>query len=147
MMEYWCSTYRKPGTLAAMMVRFVDDLLQAETVGYPMIDYSRREEDPERVFRLKVVLLYICADYPGLSEISGFGGHANSRCQCHWCMHPTPQYLPSRACFTNYRDTLPLDNPGRTRSYDEHPPPKMRTHDESVAQACISLWNRRVMRD
>jgi hypothetical protein len=125
-----------------MLVRLVDDLLQGEQVGYPTVDHSRRVGDLERDFLLKVVLLYICADCPGLADISGFGGYANSLCQCHWCWHKTPQFLPSRASFLGNSDSLPLGHPLRVNSYETHPPPKLRTHDESVAQVTAkSLMN------
>lgn len=75
---------RKPGHLCAVMHAIVDDMLFWED-GQVVEDTSKLQGDPERWFRLRVMLLYWCGDYPGQGEASGFSHAASGSKACHWC--------------------------------------------------------------
>ena len=75
---------RKPSNICAAMHAIVDDLLHWEE-GEPMEDHSKRADAIDRFFRLRVLLLYWCGDYPGQGESSGFSHSAMSSHACHWC--------------------------------------------------------------
>jgi hypothetical protein len=94
-------------SLFPVQVRFVDDLLAGQKRGYECVDSSRNEGDPERYFRLKVILLLWVGDYPGQAKMSGFSHASTGLRQCHWCKHRTPIYLPSRALFLDNFKHLP----------------------------------------
>jgi hypothetical protein len=67
----------------AFMTVFVDELLWGETDGFRTVDHSRPMSDPERIFWLKVILLFWVGDYPGLGKVSAMK-HAGAH-GCHWC--------------------------------------------------------------
>jgi hypothetical protein len=75
---------RKPSHLCAIMHAIVDDLLLWED-GQPVEDYSKPINDRARFFKMCVMLLYWCGDYPGQGEASGFSHAAMSSKACHWC--------------------------------------------------------------
>ena len=58
--------------MRAVMSVIADDLHVGETTGYPVVDCSRPLGDPDRLFNMKVVLLYVCADFPAQRLASGF---------------------------------------------------------------------------
>ena len=82
---------RKPSHLCAVMHAIVDDLLCWED-GQVVEDHSKQENDPERWFTLRALLLYWCGDYPGQGEASGFGHSAMSSRACHWCDGEAGEY-------------------------------------------------------
>ena len=124
---------RKPKSLSAMFARIVDDLHLGQTAGYPCLDAQTGTS-----FSLKTILLLWVGDYPGQGAASGFAHASCGRFQCHWCLHETPTYLPSRALFLHNVDHLPQGHPLRRflqRDYQEFGPPPLRQHDECVRRA------------
>lgn len=80
----WERVERKPKTLQPLMHALVDDLLHWEDGGW-VVDHSADDDDPDRLFFLRCILLYWCGDYPGQGEASGFSHAASSSKACHWC--------------------------------------------------------------
>jgi hypothetical protein len=75
---------KKAHNLTPLMVMAADDLLMWED-GQMVCDYTKSINDPKRTFKLRVVMLYWVADYPGHGEVSGFNHEANHFHNCHWC--------------------------------------------------------------
>ena len=76
-------SFRDPKSMRAFMIVFVDELLWGETTGFRIVDYAKDVSDPERVFWMKVILLFWVGDYPGLGKVSAMK-HAGQK-GCHWC--------------------------------------------------------------
>ena len=108
-----------------MLHVLVDDLLLGETQGYPVTDCSRRVGDPMREFYVRVVLLYVCGDYPALAKASGFA-HAGGY-ECHYCHDDSPSIngRPTHGCFCRW---LPQGDALRADARLK------RQHDKYVAQ-------------
>ena len=85
-----------------MLHVLVDDLLVGETRGYAVVDTSRRVGDPRRDFRLRVILLYVCGDWPALGKAAGFS-HAGDY-ECHYChdISTTVNGRPTHGCFCRW---------------------------------------------
>jgi hypothetical protein len=75
---------RKPSHLCAVMHAVVDDMLFWED-GQDVEDHSKHAGAHDRLFLLRVCLLYWCGDYPGQGEASGFSHAAAGKKACHWC--------------------------------------------------------------
>jgi hypothetical protein len=78
----WERAPSKPKTLSPLLHLLADELLFWED-GQMVIDHSKDLEDPDRVFKLRAILLFWCGDYPGLGEATSFM-HAGENA-CHWC--------------------------------------------------------------
>jgi hypothetical protein len=63
---------RSPKCLAPMMLRIADELHMLYYVGIRAVDYSLHENNQDREFVLRCVLLFWIGDYPGQGETSGF---------------------------------------------------------------------------
>jgi hypothetical protein len=117
--------------MAAFHTVFVDECLWGQTRGFRTIDHSRLESDPERVFWLKVMLLFWVGDYPGLAKCSGFihaGGYA-----CHWCEGYFYPHSPGHnVCVhdrRNLRDGHPFRKDPRWGPHEVLPPNTLRSHE------------------
>jgi hypothetical protein len=69
--------------LQAAFTVLLDEMLWGETEGFRTVDHSKALGDPDRVFWLKVILLFWVADYPGLAKVANMK-HAGAY-GCHWC--------------------------------------------------------------
>jgi hypothetical protein len=78
----WERAPKKPSSLSPLLHVLTDDLLMWED-GQMVVDHNKAEDDPDRIFKLRAILLYWCGDYPGLGEASGFAH--SGKCACHWC--------------------------------------------------------------
>ena len=119
------------------MTVFVDELLWAETDGFRIVDHSKPVGDPDRVFRLKVILLFWVADYPGMGKMASMkhqGAYG-----CHWCKgYFYPHSAGHNVCVCNrrnlrpnhpYRDDVRWDTP------ESRDPIGLRTSAEVEAQS------------
>lgn len=79
--EYWdrdahtgkpIRVLRSPKSLQPMMYRIADELYSLYHVGIRVVDYSLHQNNVDRVFILRCILLYWIGDYPGQGEVSGF---------------------------------------------------------------------------
>lgn len=106
----------------------------AEDHGIRCVDSSCAPDDPDRVFYMQVVLLFLVADYPGMAKFTGFGHHNCGFKHCHWCNHTTPLYLQGRAVFRDHASYLPPGDPLRDDAVEpnSNPPPSPRTIAETV---------------
>jgi hypothetical protein len=70
-----------PASLQPMMTVFADEMYRLYDEGMMIEDFSRPKSDPNRWFLMRVVLLLMIGDYPGLGEItdmkSGIPSHIN----------------------------------------------------------------------
>jgi hypothetical protein len=82
--ERWERVDRAPKSLIPMLYALVDDLLHWQD-GEFVEDASLPRDHPERVFKLRAILLYWCGDYPALAEVSGFSHGTPNNGMCHWC--------------------------------------------------------------
>lgn len=82
--EQWERVDRKPTTLIPLLYALADDLLHWED-GEFIEDNNLPREHPDRVFKLRAILLYWCGDYPGLAEVTGFKHGTPNNGMCHWC--------------------------------------------------------------
>ena len=78
----WERAPKKPSSLSALLIVLTDELLSWED-GQMVEDFNKAENDPARTFKMRVVLLYWCGDYPGLGETTCFA-HSGENA-CHWC--------------------------------------------------------------
>jgi hypothetical protein len=65
-----------------MMAVFADEMYRLYEEGMWIEDFSRHLNDPTRWFRMRVVLLLMIGDYPGLGEITDM----RSSSPAHICM-------------------------------------------------------------
>jgi hypothetical protein len=123
--------------MEAFMVVFVDELLWGETEGFRTVDHSKPPSDPDRVFWLKVILLYWVGDYPGLAKCAnmkhaGFYG-------CHWCKGYFYTHSPGHnVCIhnrRNLRDNHPYRTDARWPHRENRYPVPLRERAEVEAQA------------
>jgi hypothetical protein len=78
-----------------------DDLHIGETRGYRVYDSTRLAGDSDRIFFLKVILLFVQGDYPAQAKCSGMT-HAGRYC-CHWCLFQVFFFsLPSLIMILTY---------------------------------------------
>ena len=119
------------------MTVFLDELLWAETNGFRTVDHSKDISDPDRVFWLKVILLYWVGDYPGLAKCAdmkhaGFYG-------CHWCKGYFYSHSPGHNVCIHNRRNLRHNHPYRTDArwgpHETRDPPPLRTSEEVAAQS------------
>ena len=80
--DKWERAPRKPSTLSPLLTVLADDLASWED-GEMVEDYSKDIGDPDRIFKMRAILLFWCGDYPGLGEATSFS-HAGENA-CHWC--------------------------------------------------------------
>jgi hypothetical protein len=66
-----------------MVDRVIEELLEAQNTGLKITDYSLPEHDPDRIFKLKLILLMAVGDYPAQGKLTNFL-HCGVR-PCHWC--------------------------------------------------------------
>jgi hypothetical protein len=129
---YMCSD---PKNLEPAMLMLVDELLTAQTTGFPTNDFSKDPSDPEFLFRLKVILLIALGDYPGTGKVAHMH-HAGFRA-CHWCWHRFDTQNMGHACAVNQRSHLDFTDPYRTHAAfgaTEHAArPAFRTHAEYIS--------------
>jgi len=123
--------------MEAFMTVFVDELLWGETEGFRTIDHSKDLSDPDRVFWLKVILLFWVGDYPGLEKCAAMK-HAG-RYGCHWCMgYFFAHSRGHNVCIHNRRNLRP-NHPYRTDArwgpHETRAPPPLRTTDEVESQS------------
>ena len=71
-----------PASLQPMMAVFADEMYRLYEEGMWIEDFSRHLNDPTRWFRMRVVLLLMIGDYPGLGEITDM----RSSSPAHICM-------------------------------------------------------------
>jgi hypothetical protein len=89
--------------MQAFMTVFVDEMLWGETDGFKTVDHSKELSDPERVFWLKVILLFWVGDYPGLAKCAAMK-HAGAY-GCHWCKGFFYRHSPGHnVCIFNRRN-------------------------------------------
>jgi hypothetical protein len=100
--------YRSATCLQVMVDRLVEELLQAQNQGLAMIDYSLPVNDPDRIFKLKLILLMTVGDYPAQAKLTNFL-HCGKR-PCHWCNMDFAWYLPGHNVNCNHRTLLPPDH-------------------------------------
>ena len=100
--------YRSAHSLQVMVDRLVEELLQAQNHGLKTVDYSLPENDPDRIFMLKLILLMTVGDYPAQAKLSNFL-HCGSR-PCHWCNMDFKWYLPGHNINFNHRTLLPPEH-------------------------------------
>jgi hypothetical protein len=90
----------------AFMTVFVDECLWGETEGFRIVDHSKAPTDPQRVFWLKVLLLFWVGDYPGLGKCASMkhiGAYG-----CHWCKgYFYPHSSGHNVCIYNRRHLRP----------------------------------------
>jgi hypothetical protein len=128
---------RDPPSMRAFMTVFVDELLWGETEGFRIVDHSKALDDPDRVFWMKVILLFWVGDYPGLGKCASMK-HAGAY-GCHWCKAYFFPHSPGHnVCIHNRRFLRPnhpyrTDERWGTRETRDAPP--LRTTDEVEAQA------------
>ena len=97
--------------MRAFMTVFVDELLWGETDGFTTVDHSKPLGDPDRVFQLKVILLFWVGDYPGLAKCAAMkhaGAHA-----CHWCKGFFYPHSPGHNVCIHNRRYLRKNHPYR----------------------------------
>ena len=63
---------RSPLSLEPMMLRVADELYGLYHTGVRIVDFSLHENNLNRVFIMRCILLYWIGDYPGLGEVSFF---------------------------------------------------------------------------
>ena len=61
-----------PSSLQPMMFVFADEMYKLYHSGAWIEDFSRPSTDPGRRFRMRVILLFLIGDYPGLAELTDF---------------------------------------------------------------------------
>ena len=128
---------RDPLSLQPILVRITDELLTLQKKGVLVQDASLSEDDENYSFYLKVILLFVVADYPGLGKLSGFSHQG--RYACHWCKHPFLYLFKGHNCAVHNRRQLPSDHPFRTNvsfgQHEQRDPPPIRTHARSVRES------------
>jgi hypothetical protein len=121
----------------AFMTVFVDELLRGETAGFNIVDHSKALSSPDRVFRLKIILLFWVADYPGMGKCAhmkhaGFYG-------CHWCMGYFYTHSQGHNVCIHNRRFLRKNHPYRTDErwgpHETRDPPQLRTTAQVEAQS------------
>ena len=122
----------------AFMTVFVDELLWGETEGFRTVDHSKDGSDPDRVFWLKVILLFWVGDYPGMGKCASMK-HAGAH-GCHWCDGFFYAHSPGHNVCIHNRRNLRANHPFRqdvTRwgSTETRGPVPNRTHDDVEAKA------------
>jgi hypothetical protein len=96
----------------AFMTVFVDELLWGETQGFRIVDHSKDVSDPDRVFWMKVILLFWVGDYPGLGKCAAMK-HAG-RYGCHWCKGFFYAHSQGHNVCIHNRRNLRMNHPYRT---------------------------------
>jgi hypothetical protein len=131
------SECRDPPSMTAFLTVFVDELLWGETHGFRIVDHSKALNDPDRVFRLKTILLFWVGDYMGLGKCanmrhSGFYG-------CHWCQGYFYTHSAGHNVCIHNRRNLRANHPYRTDARWDHRDPRgpvpLRTKEEVEAQS------------
>jgi hypothetical protein len=123
--------------MRAFMIVFVDELLWGETKGFRIVDHSKARDDPDRVFWMKVILLFWVGDYMGLGKCSAMlhsGAYG-----CHWCKgFFYPHSAGHNVCIYNRRFLRahhPYRQDARWGPPETRAAPPMRTSDEVEAQS------------
>jgi len=123
--------------MTAFMVVLTDELLWAETDGFRTVDHSKTTSDPDRVFWMKVILLFWVGDYPGLAKCSHMK-HAGFYA-CHWCKGYFYSHSPGHQVCIHNRRNLRANHPYRTdprwTTREKRDPIPLRTRDEVEAQS------------
>jgi hypothetical protein len=78
----WERAPKKPKSLSALLHVLTDELLMWED-GQMVEDFNKAVDAPDRMFKMCVILLFWCGDYPGLGETTCFA-HSGENA-CHWC--------------------------------------------------------------
>jgi hypothetical protein len=94
-----------------MMNLLADDLLEGQTNGYTIKDMSSHREEHERVFQLKVLLLFWVGDYPGQGKASMMT-HCG-KFACHWCKQYFHTISTGKSIPIDTRKHLPAGHPMR----------------------------------
>ena len=119
------------------MTVFVDEMLWGETEGFRTVDHSKDISDPDRVFWLKVILLFWVGDYPGLAKCAAMK-HAGAY-GCHWCKGFFYPHSPGHnvCCFNrrNLRANHPYRTDARWGAPETRTPHKLRTAEEVEAKS------------
>jgi hypothetical protein len=116
-------TLRDPPCMRAFMTVLVDEMLWGETYVFRIVDHCKDISDPDRVFWMKVILLFWVGDYPGLAKCAAMK-HAGAY-GCHWCKGYFYPHSPGHnVCIFNRRNLRP-NHPYRTD--DRWGPPENRT--------------------
>jgi hypothetical protein len=128
-------TIREPKSMDSVLTRLTDDLLTGQKTGYAATDFSRPADDPERSFRVKLMLLLWVGDYPGQAKICNMK-HAGAF-GCHWCHQRFSTIgLPGYSLALNQRRLLPMSHPARSDASfgpsEMEQAPKVRTHSAVV---------------
>lgn len=95
---------RSAASLQVMVDRVVEELLEAQNTGLKITDYSLPEHDPDRIFKLKLILLMAVGDYPAQGKLTNFL-HCGVR-PCHWCNMDFKFHLPGHNTNNNHRSLL-----------------------------------------
>ena len=123
--------------MRAFMTVFVDELLWGETQGFRIVDHSKALDDPDRVFWMKVILLFLVADYPGMAKCAAML-HAGAY-GCHWCKGYFFPHSPGHnVCIYNrrfLRETHPYRKDARWGPPETRTAPPLRTTGEVEAQS------------
>ena len=117
------------------MTVMVDELLWGETHGFTIVDHSKDLNDPNRVFQLKVILLFWVGDYPGLAKCASMK-HAGAY-GCHWCKAFFFPHSPGHNVCIHNRRYLRQNHPYRTDArwtcQEPRASPPLRTTEEVKA--------------
>ena len=128
---------RDPPSLGALHQLLVDNFLVGQDTGFPTTDHSKPRGHHERIFWMKVVLLFIIGDYPGLGKMANM--LHSGRFGCHWCMHSFNTYTPGNLVALGNRrhcpQTHPIRKDHRFDQEEERLAPKTRTHSATTAKA------------
>ena len=123
--------------MRAFMTVFVDECLWGETEGFRIVDHSKDVSDPDRIFWLKVILLFWVADYPGMAKCAAMK-HAGAY-GCHWCKgFFFPHSTGHNVCIHNrrrLRHSHPYRKDARWGPHETRDPPPLRTAEEVEAQS------------
>lgn len=127
----------KAGTLPACLDLVVDELVKLYADGAQCLDPSADKSKGQLpVFFMRVKLLMIIGDYPGLSKMLGFAGHV-AKYGCIRCTQ-SGESLCGRQRHSDYRRWLPPDhelrNDARWPAPERRTPPPMRTKIDLIRQ-------------
>lgn len=122
-----------PKSLTPHLTIIVDDLYHAYRHGIPCEDSTMASNDPNRLFRCRVVLLAWLGDYPAQAASAGM----HSKC-CHWCEFKGKRSDEiNRTLWCDHRrflgDQHPWRRDGRFGGLMTDPPPLYRTGEATAA--------------
>jgi hypothetical protein len=115
----------------------VDDLLTGQKRGYPITDHTLAEDDPDRRFWIKLILLFWIGDYPAQAKVSNM--KHSGKWACHWCMQHFSQIgLVGYNLALRHRRHLSASHTARysmaNTMAESAPAPAPRTHSATVQQ-------------